>query len=95
LPLALLTANRILVKLFGEFEFWFSFIKVVTIILVIALGLSMILLPFGDVGIADTRVALFIAPVWAGMLLVGYAAGRAPTGAASPTSSHMREHALD
>jgi hypothetical protein len=41
--LALLTANLISVKLFGEFEFWFSLIEVVTIILVIALGLSIIL----------------------------------------------------
>jgi amino acid transporter, AAT family len=48
--LALLTANLISVKLFGEFEFWFSLIKVVMNILVIALGLSIILFAFGDVG---------------------------------------------
>jgi AAT family amino acid transporter len=47
--LSLLTANLISVKLFGEFEFWFSLIKVVTIILVIALGLSIIEFAFGDV----------------------------------------------
>jgi L-asparagine transporter-like permease len=49
--LALLTANHISVKLFGEFEFWLFVIEVVTIILVIALGLSIILFArFGDVG---------------------------------------------
>jgi L-asparagine transporter-like permease len=45
--LALLTANLISVKLFGEFEFWFFLIKVVMNILVIALGLSIILSAFG------------------------------------------------
>ncbi len=40
--LTLLTANLNSVKLFGEFEFWFSRIKVVMNILVIALGLGII-----------------------------------------------------
>ena len=45
-----MTANLISVKLFGEFEFWFSRIEVMMNILVIALGLSIILFAFGDVG---------------------------------------------
>ncbi len=35
-------ANLFSVKIFGELEFWFSIIKVVTIILLIVTGLSII-----------------------------------------------------
>lgn len=42
--------NLIHVKLFGEFEFWFALIKVVTIIAMIAIGLFMIFFGFGNSG---------------------------------------------
>ena len=42
--------NLIAVGLFGEFEFWFAIIKVVTIIALIAIGLVIILFGFGDLG---------------------------------------------
>ncbi len=41
-------ANLMAVKLFGEIEFWFALIKVVTIVAVIAIGLIIILFKFGD-----------------------------------------------
>jgi len=41
-------ANLITVKLFGEIEFWFALIKVVTIVSVIVIGLTIILFKFGD-----------------------------------------------
>jgi AAT family amino acid transporter/D-serine/D-alanine/glycine transporter len=43
-------ANLITVKLFGEIEFWFALIKVVTIVAVIVIGLMIILFEFGDLG---------------------------------------------
>lgn len=43
-------ANLITVKLFGEIEFWFALIKVITIIAVIVFGLTVILFKFGDLG---------------------------------------------
>ena len=43
-------ANLITVKLFGEIEFWFALIKVVTIAAVIVFGLTVILFKFGDLG---------------------------------------------
>src|ERR1700730_2891153 len=46
----LYTANLITVKLFGEIEFWFALIKVVTIVAVIVIGLTIILFKFGDLG---------------------------------------------
>ncbi|PTF54499.1 gamma-aminobutyrate permease, partial [Staphylococcus cohnii] len=46
----LLTANLISVKWFGEFEFWFAAIKVVTIILMIIAGFGIILFGFGNHG---------------------------------------------
>jgi amino acid transporter, AAT family len=41
-------ANLMAVKLFGEIEFWFALIKVVTIVAVIAIGLAIILFKVGD-----------------------------------------------
>lgn len=40
----------ILVKAFGEFEFWFALIKVVTIILMIIAGFGLIFFGFGNGG---------------------------------------------
>src|SRR4051794_7460791 len=42
--------NLVAVGFFGEFEFWFAIIKVVTIIALIAIGLVIILFGFGDLG---------------------------------------------
>jgi len=46
----LYSANLITVKLFGEIEFWFALIKVITIVAVIGIGLTIILFKFGDLG---------------------------------------------
>ena len=46
----LYAANLIAVGLFGELEFWFATIKVVTIIALIAIGLVVILFGFGELG---------------------------------------------
>ena len=46
----LYSANLITVKLFGEIEFWFALIKVITIVAVISIGLTIILFKFGDLG---------------------------------------------
>jgi amino acid transporter, AAT family len=46
----LYSANLITVKLFGEIEFWFALIKVVTIVAMIVIGLTIILFKFGDLG---------------------------------------------
>lgn len=43
--------NMINVKAYGEFEFWFAMIKVVTILIMIVVGLCMILFGFGNNGI--------------------------------------------
>ncbi|KAB2333179.1 amino acid permease [Cytobacillus depressus] len=43
-------ANLISVKSFGEFEFWFAMIKIVTIILMIVAGLGLIFFGFGNGG---------------------------------------------
>ncbi|MDM5296794.1 amino acid permease [Bacillus pumilus] len=45
-------ANLISVKSFGEFEFWFAMIKIVTIILMIIAGLGIIFFGFGNGGTA-------------------------------------------
>ena len=42
--------NLIAVKLFGEFEFWFALIKIVTIVGMIILGLAIIMFGFTDLG---------------------------------------------
>ncbi|MFP3126013.1 amino acid permease [Ectobacillus funiculus] len=44
------TANLISVKSFGEFEFWFAMIKVVTIVLMIIAGFGLIFFGFGNGG---------------------------------------------
>ncbi|MCR1873192.1 amino acid permease [Mammaliicoccus lentus] len=48
--LTLATANLVSVKAFGEFEFWFAMIKVVTIILMIVAGFGLIFFGFGNGG---------------------------------------------
>jgi AAT family amino acid transporter len=42
--------NLISVRLFGEFEFWFAIVKVLTIVGIILLGLAVILFGFGELG---------------------------------------------
>ena len=56
----LCVANLISVKMFGELEFWFALIKVVTIILMIIAGLGVILFGFGN-----GRHAVGISNLWA------------------------------
>jgi len=46
----LTSANLIAVKIFGEFEFWFALIKIVTIVGMILLGLSIIFFGITDLG---------------------------------------------
>jgi AAT family amino acid transporter len=46
----LYSANLITVKLFGEIEFWFALVKVVTIAAMILIGLAIILFKFGELG---------------------------------------------
>lgn len=51
--LVVMTAvNFLAVKAYGELEFWFAAIKVVTIILMIVVGLGMIIFGFGNNGVA-------------------------------------------
>ena len=45
-----MAANLVSVKAFGEFEFWFALIKVVTIVLMIIAGLGLILFGIGNGG---------------------------------------------
>lgn len=53
LALALMTCvNMIAVEAYGEFEFWFALIKVVTIIFLIITGLAMITFGLGNGGVA-------------------------------------------
>jgi amino acid transporter, AAT family len=46
------TANFLAVKLYGEMEFWFALIKVVTILFMIVAGLGVIIFGIGNGGIA-------------------------------------------
>ncbi|MGM9924505.1 MAG: alanine permease AlaP [Bacillus sp. (in: firmicutes)] len=46
------TVNFLAVKAYGELEFWFALIKIVTILLMIVLGLGMIIFGLGNGGIA-------------------------------------------
>ena len=48
--MGLLGANLIAVGIFGEFEFWFAIIKVVTIIGMILLGVAILVLGISDLG---------------------------------------------
>ena len=45
-------ANFISVKTFGEFEFWFAMIKIVTIVLMIVAGFGLIFFGIGNEGVA-------------------------------------------
>ncbi|KUM02668.1 amino acid permease [Chromobacterium subtsugae] len=58
--LAMGGVNLIAVKAYGEFEFWFALIKIVTIVLMIAGGFAMIIFGFGNHGVATG-----IANLWA------------------------------
>jgi AAT family amino acid transporter len=49
---AMSLVNLIAVKAYGEFEFWFALIKIVTIIAMIVAGLGMIMFGFGNGGVA-------------------------------------------
>ncbi|VVE22974.1 amino acid permease [Pandoraea anhela] len=51
--------NFIAVRAYGEFEFWFSLIKVVTIILMIVAGSGMIVFGFGNGGVPTGISALW------------------------------------
>ncbi|MCY1289838.1 Proline-specific permease ProY [compost metagenome] len=44
--------NLITVRAFGEFEFWFALIKIVTIVAMVVVGLGMIVFGFGNDGVA-------------------------------------------
>jgi amino acid transporter, AAT family len=44
--------NLIAVRAFGEFEFWISLIKILTVVLMIAVGLGMIVAGWGNHGVA-------------------------------------------
>jgi AAT family amino acid transporter/D-serine/D-alanine/glycine transporter len=46
----LYSVNQIAVKVFGELEFWFALVKVVTIIAMLAIGLSVIFFDIGELG---------------------------------------------
>ena len=50
--LILTAANLVSVKSFGEFEFWFALIKIVTIVLMIVAGFGLIFFGFGNGGVA-------------------------------------------
>ncbi|NMM37897.1 MAG: amino acid permease [Glaciimonas sp.] len=54
------SVNLLAVKAYGEFEFWFALIKVVTIVLMIIGGTGMIVFGFGNHG-----VALGLSNLWA------------------------------
>ncbi|MBS7702151.1 amino acid permease [Chelatococcus asaccharovorans] len=43
----LYAANRLTVRIFGEFEFWFAIIKIVTILALIAIGIAALVFGFG------------------------------------------------
>lgn len=52
--------NFLTVKLYGEFEFWFALIKVITIILMIVLGLGTIIFGLGNGGVATGLQNLWV-----------------------------------
>ena len=49
--------NLVDVKFFGEFEFWFSIVKAVTIIAFIILGFALIIIHFADSGFKEFEIA--------------------------------------
>lgn len=66
--------NFIAVKLYGELEFWFALIKIVTIVFMIITGLGMIIFGLGNGGIATGISNLwnhggFFAKGWNGILM--------------------------
>jgi AAT family amino acid transporter len=66
-------ANLVSVKYYGEFEFWFALIKVVTIVIMLIVGLAIIFLGFGNagqpLGIANLYIhGGFFAGGWEGFL---------------------------
>lgn len=66
-------ANMVSVKIYGEFEFWFSLIKVVTIIAMLIVGFGLIFVGFGNHGVAIglenlTAHGGFFAGGWKGWL---------------------------
>lgn len=66
-------ANMAAVKYYGEFEFWFALIKVVTIIVMLIVGGAVILFGFGNAGVAVGFSNLwehggFMPNGWGGML---------------------------
>jgi AAT family amino acid transporter/D-serine/D-alanine/glycine transporter len=48
--LVLYGANLIAVKVFGEMEFWFALVKVITIVAMLVIGVGVIVFGFGDLG---------------------------------------------
>lgn len=66
------TINLVSVKSFGLFEYWFSFIKILTIILLIIAGLGMIIFGFGNgmhpIGFSNLWTHGFFAGGFKGML---------------------------
>ncbi|WP_417068367.1 amino acid permease [Niveibacterium terrae] len=48
--LLLYGANMIAVKLFGEMEFWFALVKVITIVAMLVIGIAVIVFGLGDLG---------------------------------------------
>lgn len=69
----LAAANMVSVKFYGEFEFWFSLIKVVTIIAMLIIGFGLIFFGFGNHGAAIglrnlTAYGGFFAGGWKGWL---------------------------
>lgn len=66
-------ANLLVVRMYGEFEFWFSMIKVSTIVVMILLGLGIIFFGWGNAGHAIgfqnlTAGGHFFAGGWGGFL---------------------------
>lgn len=66
-------ANMVSVKLYGEFEFWFSLVKVVTIVAMLIIGFGLIFFGFGNHGVAIglknlTAHGGFFAGGWKGWL---------------------------
>ena len=57
--LALYGANLLAVRVFGELEFWFALVKVVTIVALILAGLAVIVLHLGELGTTASFANLY------------------------------------
>src|SRR5258708_17860194 len=57
--LAMSAVNLAAVKAYGEFEFWFAMIKVVTIVVMIVVGACMIVFGLGNHGVATGVINLW------------------------------------